>query len=227
MRACPCVLADSRCPRTGRQLLRHLVGRELHFLQHLSCLNAAHRAALAVGSAPRIGQMYAIRVSTFDDSLAPYLFEHALGKVGRLGIGGGGGLSMVLGQFARDDDPDRAGAVLRVPVATSLPRSGQTPASSASLSETEVPGPIEISVVTRFRSKRLRLRLDLKSNRRLCRQMLARDGWRCQRCGRLGSLSGPSFKSPESARKRCRTQSDIALRPMSPRRPYAERNCHF
>jgi 5-methylcytosine-specific restriction endonuclease McrA len=33
------------------------------------------------------------------------------------------------------------------------------------------------------RSKRPRLRLDFESYQRLCQKVLARDGWRCQRCG--------------------------------------------
>ena len=35
----------------------------------------------------------------------------------------------------------------------------------------------------RLRQRRPRLRLDLESYRRLCRQVLERDGWRCQDCG--------------------------------------------
>ena len=38
-------------------------------------------------AAPSIGQTYRFRVSALDDSLEPYFFEHALGSVGRLGIG--------------------------------------------------------------------------------------------------------------------------------------------
>ena len=37
--------------------------------------------------------------------------------------------------------------------------------------------------MTRLRHRRPRLRLDLKSYRRLCRQILKRDGWRRQDCG--------------------------------------------
>ncbi|MCH6554789.1 MAG: HNH endonuclease [Acidobacteria bacterium] len=33
-----------------------------------------------------------------------------------------------------------------------------------------------------------RLRLDPESYRRLCKQVLERDGWRCQHCGRLTQL---------------------------------------
>ncbi len=33
-----------------------------------------------------------------------------------------------------------------------------------------------------------RLRLDPESYRRLCRQVLERDGWRCQLCGQIAEL---------------------------------------
>ena len=41
----------------------------------------------------------------------------------------------------------------------------------------------------RFRQKRPRLRLDAESYRRLRQQVLARDGWRCQRCGEIKPLT--------------------------------------
>jgi 5-methylcytosine-specific restriction endonuclease McrA len=37
--------------------------------------------------------------------------------------------------------------------------------------------------MTRVSEKRPRLRLDPKSYRELCQQVLQRDGWRCQTCG--------------------------------------------
>jgi len=40
----------------------------------------------------------------------------------------------------------------------------------------------------RLRQKRPRLRLDARSYRRLCQEVLERDGWRCQRCGSLFDL---------------------------------------
>lgn len=39
-----------------------------------------------------------------------------------------------------------------------------------------------------LRQKRPRLRLDQESYKRLHRQVLERDGWRCQRCGSLLNL---------------------------------------
>jgi 5-methylcytosine-specific restriction endonuclease McrA len=36
--------------------------------------------------------------------------------------------------------------------------------------------------------KRPRLRLDSESYRQLCRQVLKRDGWRCQACGAMVNL---------------------------------------
>ncbi len=36
--------------------------------------------------------------------------------------------------------------------------------------------------------RRPRLRFDPESYRRLCRQVLERDGWRCQLCGRIAEL---------------------------------------
>lgn len=39
-----------------------------------------------------------------------------------------------------------------------------------------------------LRPKRPRLRLDPRVYRRLCHQVLERDGWRCQNCGRLVEL---------------------------------------
>jgi 5-methylcytosine-specific restriction endonuclease McrA len=38
------------------------------------------------------------------------------------------------------------------------------------------------------RSKQPRLRLAFESYQRLCEKVLARDGWRCQRCGRSLNL---------------------------------------
>ena len=42
--------------------------------------------------------------------------------------------------------------------------------------------------MTRIRRKHPRLRLDPESYRDLCRKVLARDGWRCQVCGRMAQL---------------------------------------
>jgi len=42
--------------------------------------------------------------------------------------------------------------------------------------------------VIQLRLKRPRLGLDPKAYRRLCHQVLERDGWRCQNCGRLVEL---------------------------------------
>jgi 5-methylcytosine-specific restriction endonuclease McrA len=42
--------------------------------------------------------------------------------------------------------------------------------------------------VTRLLPRRPRLRLDPESYRRLCQQVLERDGWRCQHCGRTNDL---------------------------------------
>ncbi|MCI0628697.1 MAG: HNH endonuclease [Acidobacteria bacterium] len=42
--------------------------------------------------------------------------------------------------------------------------------------------------MSRMRPKQPRLRLDAASYRRLHRQVLLRDGYRCQMCGRLGEL---------------------------------------
>ncbi len=42
--------------------------------------------------------------------------------------------------------------------------------------------------MTRLRLHRPRLRLDPESYRRLCQQVLERDGWRCQYCGRMTNL---------------------------------------
>ena len=42
--------------------------------------------------------------------------------------------------------------------------------------------------MTQFRPKRPRLRLDPQSYNRLRQQVLERDGWRCQRCGRCSEL---------------------------------------
>jgi 5-methylcytosine-specific restriction endonuclease McrA len=39
-----------------------------------------------------------------------------------------------------------------------------------------------------FRQRRPRSRLDPKPYRRLCQQVLRRDGWRCQRCGSPADL---------------------------------------
>jgi 5-methylcytosine-specific restriction endonuclease McrA len=37
-------------------------------------------------------------------------------------------------------------------------------------------------------AKRPRLKLDLEAYRQLCREVLERDGWRCQSCGRKENL---------------------------------------
>jgi 5-methylcytosine-specific restriction endonuclease McrA len=42
--------------------------------------------------------------------------------------------------------------------------------------------------MTRIQTKRPRLRLTPEAYRELCRQVLERDGWRCQSCGRMGNL---------------------------------------
>ena len=42
--------------------------------------------------------------------------------------------------------------------------------------------------MTRSILRRSRLRLDPDSYRRLCQQVLQRDGWRCQHCGRSTNL---------------------------------------
>jgi len=42
--------------------------------------------------------------------------------------------------------------------------------------------------MSQFHSKQPRLRLDPKAYRRLYHRVLARDGWRCQGCGRLTDL---------------------------------------
>ncbi len=42
--------------------------------------------------------------------------------------------------------------------------------------------------MTRLISHRPRLRLDPESYRYLCQQVLERDGWRCQSCGRATNL---------------------------------------
>jgi HNH endonuclease len=39
-----------------------------------------------------------------------------------------------------------------------------------------------------IRAKRPRLRLDPEAYRQLCREVLKRDGWRCQSCGRMEDL---------------------------------------
>ncbi|MGD0907850.1 MAG: HNH endonuclease [Candidatus Acidiferrales bacterium] len=39
-----------------------------------------------------------------------------------------------------------------------------------------------------MRAKRPRLRLDPEAYRRLCREVLERDGWRCQSCGCIEGL---------------------------------------
>jgi 5-methylcytosine-specific restriction endonuclease McrA len=39
-----------------------------------------------------------------------------------------------------------------------------------------------------IRATRLRLRLDPEAYRQLCREVLERDGWRCQSCGRMEDL---------------------------------------
>jgi hypothetical protein len=38
------------------------------------------------------------------------------------------------------------------------------------------------------RSKRPRIQLDPDAYQHLCRQVLRRDGWRCQACGNRGNL---------------------------------------
>ncbi len=48
----------------------------------------------------------------------------------------------------------------------------------------------------RLRSRRQRL--DPESYRKLCRQVLKRDGWRCQNCGRLTNLQAHHVQ-PRSA----------------------------
>jgi hypothetical protein len=40
----------------------------------------------------------------------------------------------------------------------------------------------------RIRAKRPRLRLDPEAYRQLCQEVLERDGWRCQSCGRMENL---------------------------------------
>jgi 5-methylcytosine-specific restriction endonuclease McrA len=40
----------------------------------------------------------------------------------------------------------------------------------------------------RLRTKRPRLRLDREAYRKLCREVLERDGWRCQYCGCMEGL---------------------------------------
>jgi len=42
--------------------------------------------------------------------------------------------------------------------------------------------------MTGIRAKRPRLRLDPEAYRKLCREVLERDGWRCQSCGRMENL---------------------------------------
>ncbi len=42
--------------------------------------------------------------------------------------------------------------------------------------------------MTRLLPRRPRLRLNPESYRRLCQQVLERDGWRCQSCGRSTNL---------------------------------------
>jgi 5-methylcytosine-specific restriction endonuclease McrA len=42
--------------------------------------------------------------------------------------------------------------------------------------------------VSPIRPKRSRVRLDPESYRQLCREVLQRDGWRCQSCGGLENL---------------------------------------
>jgi 5-methylcytosine-specific restriction endonuclease McrA len=42
--------------------------------------------------------------------------------------------------------------------------------------------------LTRIRAKRSRLKLELEAYRELCREVLERDGWRCQSCGRMEDL---------------------------------------
>jgi len=44
------------------------------------------------------------------------------------------------------------------------------------------------SLVTRIPPKRARLRLSAESYRQLHREVLRRDGWRCQRCGAMEGL---------------------------------------
>ena len=42
--------------------------------------------------------------------------------------------------------------------------------------------------MTQLREKRPRLRLDPEAYHKLCLQVLERDGWRCQNCGRCREL---------------------------------------
>ena len=42
--------------------------------------------------------------------------------------------------------------------------------------------------MSRIPPKQLRLRLDPESYEQLCREVLQRDGWRCQSCGSLEKL---------------------------------------
>lgn len=42
--------------------------------------------------------------------------------------------------------------------------------------------------MSKIRPKRSRVRLDPDSYRQLCLEVLQRDGWRCQLCGRLENL---------------------------------------
>ncbi|PYX74110.1 MAG: hypothetical protein DMG72_11170, partial [Acidobacteria bacterium] len=62
----------------------------------------------------------------------------------------------------------------------------QVPATCAkrSLPGTREPG----GIVNRVRPKQPRWRLDANSYRHLQRQVLERDGWRCQSCGSMKSL---------------------------------------
>ena len=58
---------------------------------------------------------------------------------------------------------------------------GRTKASILGTNDTE-------ALVSRIGPKRPRLRLDPQSYRQLCRQVLLRDGWRCQVCGTMSNL---------------------------------------
>ena len=42
--------------------------------------------------------------------------------------------------------------------------------------------------MSEIRPKRLTVRLDAKAYRELCKEVLERDGWRCQSCGSLSAV---------------------------------------
>ena len=59
---------------------------------------------------------------------------------------------------------------------------------SSKAAEGSAPGNHPGSALTGIRANRPRLKLELEAYRELCREVLERDGWRCQWCGRREAL---------------------------------------